>query len=131
MVGYDRTQVPAKRGRKKKPGGKKKTPKPNTPTPAATPDPSPSPSASASPSPSPTSTPGPCQGAEDAYNAAVAAQQETQRKLNDINSRKKEREVRATNDPKVIQKWQSDVDAATRANNNAVDKVNDTFKKRE
>ena len=59
----------------------------------------------------------------------MAAQRETQRKLNDINSRQKEREVKATNDPNVIQKWRSDVDAATRANNDAVKKVNDAFSK--
>lgn len=70
----------------------------------------------------------PCADATKAYDAAVAAQQATQRELNRVNSRQAEKAAMSSNDKKKIADWKAAVKKATKANNDAVDEVSKTFK---
>ena len=73
---------------------------------------------------------GPCQSEKDEYNKRVAEQKVTQRKQSEVNSRQQEREVMSSKDEKRIADWKASVKKATKANNEAVEKVNETFKKK-
>jgi hypothetical protein len=75
--------------------------------------------------------PDPCLKQRQAYAAAVAAQLATQKQLNKINSSASESAMNKIKDtdPSAYAAWQKKVKAATKANNDAVNNVNDTTKK--
>jgi len=73
----------------------------------------------------------PCLKQRQAYDDAVAKQRETQQQLGIINSVAKENQMNKIRDtdPSAYATWQKQVKAATKANSDAVNNVNDTTKK--
>ncbi len=73
----------------------------------------------------------PCLKQRQAYDDAVSAQRATQQDLNTINSSANASAMnkKKNTDPNAYAEWKKKVDDATKANNKAVDNVNDTTKK--